>query len=61
LKYDISFQLPPLSLAAVAAATPDQINVKIIDRSIEPVNYNVDADLIGITYLRCGGNSTVLM
>jgi radical SAM superfamily enzyme YgiQ (UPF0313 family) len=43
------FQLPPLSLAAVAGATPDHVDVEILDEAIEPVNYNCGADLVGIT------------
>lgn len=46
-----AFQLPPLSLATVAASTPDHVDVEIIDEAIEPVNYNCDADLVGITSL----------
>jgi len=45
------FQLPPFSLAAVASATPDYVNVKIIDEAIEPIDYNYPADLVGITIL----------
>ncbi len=46
-----AFQLPPLSLATVAAATPDKIDIEIIDEAIEPINYRADADLVGITIL----------
>uniref|UniRef100_A0A7V3RGP6 B12-binding domain-containing radical SAM protein n=1 Tax=candidate division WOR-3 bacterium TaxID=2052148 RepID=A0A7V3RGP6_UNCW3 len=46
-----AFQLPPFSLAAVAAATPGYVNVRIIDEAIEPVDYNYPADLVGITVL----------
>jgi radical SAM superfamily enzyme YgiQ (UPF0313 family) len=45
------FQLPPLSLATVAAATPEHVNVEIIDEAIEPINYNCGADIVGITAL----------
>jgi radical SAM superfamily enzyme YgiQ (UPF0313 family) len=45
------FQLPPFSLAAVAAATPDDVEVQIIDESIEPIFYESDCDLVGITVL----------
>ncbi len=45
------FQLPPLSLATVAAATPEHIDVEIIDEAIEPIDYTCDADLVGITTL----------
>lgn len=45
------FQLPPLALATVAAATPEYIDVRIVDEAIEPINYNSNADLVGITAL----------
>jgi len=45
------FQLPPLSLATVAAATPEHVDVEIIDEAIEPIDYTCDADLVGITTL----------
>jgi len=46
-----AFQLPPLALATVAASTPKYVDVEIIDEAIEPINYNCDADLVGITSL----------
>lgn len=46
-----AFQLPPFSLAAVASATPENVNVRILDEAIEPVDYNYPADLVGITIL----------
>lgn len=46
-----AFQLPPLSLAAVASATPDNIGIELIDEAIEPINYSADVDLVGITIL----------
>ncbi len=45
------FQLPPLALATVAAATPEHIDVKIADEAIETIDYNSDVDLVGITAL----------
>ncbi|MGB9721446.1 MAG: B12-binding domain-containing radical SAM protein [bacterium] len=45
------FQLPPFSLAAVASATPDHVNLKILDEAIEPIDYNYPADLVGISIL----------
>jgi radical SAM superfamily enzyme YgiQ (UPF0313 family) len=45
------FQLPPLALAAVAAATPKHVNLEIVDEAIEPIDYNRGADLVGITAL----------
>ncbi|KPK63375.1 hypothetical protein AMJ83_07325 [candidate division WOR_3 bacterium SM23_42] len=45
------FQLPPLALATVAAATPKHVEVEIIDEALEPINYNCATDLVGITAL----------
>jgi radical SAM superfamily enzyme YgiQ (UPF0313 family) len=45
------FQLPPLALATVAASTPKHIDVEIVDEALEPINYDCDADLVGITTL----------
>ena len=45
------FQLPPLALATVAAATPDDVDVEIIDEALDPINYDCGADLVGITTL----------
>jgi len=40
--------LPPLSLACVAALTPSDWHIKIIDENIEPLTFE-DADLVGFT------------
>ena len=45
------FQLPPLALATVAAATPEHVDVEIVDEALEPINYECGADLVGITTL----------
>ncbi len=45
------FQLPPLALATVAAATPRHVTVKIVDEALQPINYDADVDLVGITAL----------
>lgn len=41
--------VPPLNLAILAALTPGDIEVQIVDESIEPIDFDTDADLIGIT------------
>ncbi len=46
-----AFQLPPFSLAAVAAVTPPDVQLEIVDEAIEPINYDCEADLVGITVL----------
>jgi len=40
---------PGLNLAIIAAITPPDIEVRIIDESVEPVDFDYDADLVGIT------------
>src|SRR3989304_6188229 len=49
-----AFWFPKLSLPTIAAHTPPDIEVKILDEVVEDVNFNVEADLVGIstmTYL----------
>ena len=38
--------MPPLGLATLAALTPDRYDVAIVDENIEPIDFEVDADLI---------------
>ncbi len=40
---------PPLGLMTVAALTPPNINVSITDECLEPVDFDRDADLVGLT------------
>ena len=40
---------PPLGLATVAALTPDDWEVEIIDENIEEVPLETDADIVGVT------------
>ena len=49
LKRDRIFKFPPHSLLAVAALTPKDIEVGIIDENIEELDFNRKADLVGIT------------
>lgn len=42
---------PPLNLAMVAALTPPGIEVRIVDESVEPVDFEARVDLVGITSL----------
>ena len=46
---DKLFGFPPHSLLAVAALTPQDIEVKLIDERIEKIDFNEKADLVGIT------------
>jgi len=47
----IGFKFPPLSLLTLASATPEDVEVSIIDENLEELNYGIEADLIGITVM----------
>lgn len=44
-----SFHLPQMALALLAALTPDYVDVSIIDELVQPIDFDEEADLIGIT------------
>ncbi len=46
---DFYFRLPTLGLLKVAALTPTEWQVSIIDEKVEPLDLDQDADLVGIT------------
>ncbi|MBI3397633.1 MAG: B12-binding domain-containing radical SAM protein [Deltaproteobacteria bacterium] len=46
---DFYFRLPTLGLLKVAALTPPDWKLKIIDEKVEPLDLNESADLVGIT------------
>lgn len=46
---DFYFRLPTLGLLKVAALTPPDWELKIIDEKIEPLNLSEPADIVGIT------------
>lgn len=41
----------PLAIPTVAALTPPEVDVRIIDENIEDIPYDYDADLVGITVM----------
>ncbi len=43
------FLTPPLGLATVAALTPRNWDIEILDENVETIDFDTDADLIGIT------------
>ncbi len=45
----IKAYIPPLTLPVLAGLTPKDIDVDLCDESVDEVNFNTDADLIGIT------------
>lgn len=48
-KYKKKAYIPPITLAVLAGLTPKNIDVELCDESVDEINYNTDADLIGIT------------
>lgn len=46
---DARAAFPGLNLAIIAAITPADVEVRIIDESVEAIDFDCDADLIGIT------------
>lgn len=42
-------QMPPLGLGILAALTPEEYDVKIIDENVSDLNLNEDVDLVAIT------------
>src|SRR5262245_35447187 len=41
--------MPNLALATLAALTPDDVEVKIIDEAAEPIDFEEQWDVVGIT------------
>ncbi len=41
--------IPPLTIPTLAGLTPEGVNVELCDESVDEVDFNTDADLIGIT------------
>ncbi len=45
------FRFSMLSSLSVAAAMPANVETRIIDEDVEPIDFNADADLIGISFM----------
>ncbi len=41
--------IPPLSLTMIARYTPDHYEVEIVDEAVQNLDFNVRADIVGIT------------
>ncbi|HOI16694.1 MAG TPA: cobalamin-dependent protein, partial [Geobacteraceae bacterium] len=46
---ELGFKFPSLSLAALAAVTPQQWQVGLVDENIETIDFDSEADLVAIT------------
>ena len=49
LQYQTHYVLPPLGLTVVAALTPDGHEVTLEDENVEPIDFDADVDLVGIS------------
>lgn len=49
LDMDSGALLPPLNLATLAAYSPPDAEVRILDEAVESIDFDADADLVGIT------------
>jgi hypothetical protein len=49
---DFYFRMPTLGLLRVAAATPSDWKVAILDDKVEPIDFSRPADLVGITHTK---------
>ena len=45
------FRFSMLSSLYVAAAMPDYVDTTIVDEDIEPIDFETDADLVGISFM----------
>jgi radical SAM superfamily enzyme YgiQ (UPF0313 family) len=44
-----TFRLPQMALAVLAAMTPSGIDISITDELVEPISFDAEVDLVGIT------------
>jgi len=51
LEKQTRFTLPPHGPVVMAAALPPDMEVEFVDENVEPVNFNADADLVGISMM----------
>lgn len=40
--------VPPLGLATLAALTPEHWQIRILDENVEPIDWNIKADIVGV-------------
>jgi radical SAM superfamily enzyme YgiQ (UPF0313 family) len=56
MKKSKALALPPNSLMVLAALTPDDVEVRIMDEAFEDIDFNAKADLVAITCLTYTAN-----
>ena len=47
----MSFNIPSLSTLLLAALTPQDVDVEIVDENVDEIDYEMQVDLIGITVI----------
>ncbi|NOX87800.1 MAG: radical SAM protein [Calditrichaeota bacterium] len=50
------FLLPPLTFPVLGALTPEEYDIEIIEERVQPIPFNRDYDLVGITYVTAFSN-----
>ena len=58
---DCEFSHIPLPLATIAALTPDDVDVRIIDENVEAIPEHIDADVIAFTAILCQKERTLAL
>jgi hypothetical protein len=48
-KNEVRWRIPPYSLALIAALTPAEIEVEIVDENVDVDKFDDNPDLVGIT------------
>ena len=46
-----SFNIPPLSPMLMAALTPKDVDVEIVDENVDEIDYEMQVELVGISVL----------
>ncbi len=46
-----AFTIPPLALPLLAAFTPREIDLRVVDEAVEDIDLNLDADLVGLSLM----------
>ncbi|MDC3237426.1 hypothetical protein OAT93_01695, partial [bacterium] len=43
--------IPPMALLSIAAVTPPEVALTIVDERIQSIDYDIDVDLVGISII----------
>jgi len=45
------FRIPPQTFPVLAAATPEDVQLELVDESVAPIDFDADVDLVGISVI----------